>query len=156
MRSTRAHKAATGLVAGSLFGAATACWWYAVGDPVALATVGAGALVGFLTDPDDDLGELSKLGAPHQWPVSLPRAVYGRLFKHRSFWSHFPVVSTATRLAVFGSVWLAALSPCLLLLPPAGVDFTAVWPVLKRAFCGLAVADAVHAVMDVMPVLRRL
>ena len=141
MSSTRAHKTATGLLAGLYFGAAAACWWYAVGNPVPLAEVGIGTIIGLVTDPDDDLGEKSK---------SLFRRTYGKLFKHRSFWSHFPIVSTTTRMLVFAPLWLLALAALLAVRIVPQID-TAL-----HVCSGLAMSDALHWLMDVTPGLRRL
>jgi len=66
-----------------------------------------GYALGLFLDPDSDMqsitmseGRVMKLGI-FAWPWLAWWLGYSMLFKHRSFWSHFPYISTFIRL-----VWL--------------------------------------------------
>lgn len=110
----------------------------------ALLWTAAGAFIGTVLQPDLDHddgtiseyfvrgigGAVQKVWWAYWWP-------YRRL-KHRSFLSHFPIVSTLVRLAyAFWWVYVMGWS-----LPPAFIN-------------GLIAVDAVHYFMDA-PMLRRI
>ena len=104
--------------------------------------VGVGSTAGIWLTPDRDVD------FPIYADSLLPSFVrllwraywypYSRIMPHRSFWSHFPVVSTLIR-----AVYVAL--PALLL----GWRPTTVW---WWVLVGLIVSDTVHWVMDGFPV----
>ena len=107
-------------------------------------------VVGLILSPDLDqttitasewymvrrLGPLAGLWIAYFWP-------YAVLIKHRSALSHWPVLGTVGRLAylLWGPVWVIIRKG--LTVPP--------WALALGMFCGLAVSDAAHYVMDFRP-----
>jgi uncharacterized metal-binding protein len=95
-----------------------------------------GCALGILIQPDLDMAETPKN------PLHYPFFLYGRLIRHRSFFSHFPIVgSTGRVLYITFLLW-----PIWLLLghPPINVNMD----FLKWAFVGLCAADGAHFICD--------
>lgn len=69
---------------------------------------------------------------------------YGYIMKHRSFLSHFPVVSTFIRIIYMflPVIVLLALRPDLLSYSPI------LFPFLSGIFGGLAISDLIHYMLD--------
>lgn len=105
----------------------------------------AGAFCGVILTPDLDVDDgtisehfvrsVSNIAQKVWWIYWYP---YRRIMKHRSFLSHFPVVSTLIRV-VYAFWWVYALGWS---LPPAFIN-------------GLVAVDAIHYFMDA-PLLRRI
>ena len=89
--------------------------------------IAAGLALTYWVNPDLDLNYAARD------PLHLYFYPYSRRFHHRSFWSHFPVVSTLIRLAYLG--W-----PLLFLSPD--------WNLVGHFFAGMALSDAFHWVLD--------
>ncbi len=112
------------------------------------AIAAAGCLAGLWMHPDRDLPaakvdyQIGLLGLPG----AIFWAAYAWAVPHRSWFSHWPIVGTAGRLAyVLGLAWLVAwLAGVDLVVWLAAVDVAAV----ALFVGGLAVADAAHWVMD--------
>ena len=86
-----------------------------------------GIVLTYWVNPDLDLNYVSHdLFHLYWWP-------YSRAFHHRSFWSHFPIISTLIRLTYFG--WALLFAP---------TD----WTLVAWAFVGMALSDAFHWVLD--------
>jgi uncharacterized metal-binding protein len=112
-------------------------------SPVLLWTA-AGAFVGVVLQPDLDhddgtisehfVRSVSSIAQKMWWIYWYP---YRRIMKHRSFLSHFPIVSTIIRL-VYAFWWVYALG---WFLPPAFIN-------------GIVAVDAIHWTMDAR-LLRR-
>ena len=120
-----------------------ACGWQA-----ALAC-SLGALAGVILTPDLDVNNGSRsnhyvrkfAGIVVETLWRLYWKPYALLVKHRSIWSHGPILSTAIRLAYLGFVpagiwWWAGLP-----LPP--VQAWMLWGLL-----GLVLVDSVHGLLD--------
>lgn len=116
--------------------------------PLVLFTA-AGALLGIVVDSDLDHHAITKserlmfilarrVGAGWLgWVWMLYWWPYMRLMPHRSFWSHFPFVATAIRLAY--------VSPLLCWLWPV----VAAYPVIVfYVWLGMSCIDVVHATLD--------
>ena len=83
--------------------------------PVTVAAI-AGSVAGTITSPDMDLN--AALPASFMTKIPGVRIIWGTIwrpyqliFKHRSFWSHFPIVGTTGRvlylmLWLLGTVWI--------------------------------------------------
>jgi uncharacterized metal-binding protein len=110
-------------------------------DPPLLWT-SAGAFAGLLINPDLDLNSetisdyfiltVPVIGKPLGLFWRTYTWLYRRLFKHRSFWTHTPIVGTIIRLVYFGWwMWFAFQT-----LP---VEFV----------IGLAAADVLHWLLDI-------
>jgi len=121
-------------------------WWQSVG----VATI-LGYLLGYYLDPDYDqnkftdarrrvINDLWIIG----WLLVVWFIPYEKMFKHRSKYTHFPILSTVLR---FG--WLLLFPPVLLLLwyttPYLIPDY---YPILVGIFIGLSIADTVHILAD--------
>lgn len=109
-------------------------------DPALLWT-SAGAFVGLLISPDLDLNLMTIsdffiatipiVGKPLGWFWRSYTWLYRRLFKHRSFFTHTPVVGTIIRFAYFGW-WL----------------YFTVQTFPMEFVTGLIAADLLHWVLD--------
>ena len=116
-------------------------------------TIPLGYLLGYLVDPDLDL--MTNTEAKKRWkktiilyPIALWWTLYALVAKrflggHRSFWTHFPVVSTSLRF-----LWL--LLPFIIVGYIAGTTpLTGLYmAMLIGVLLGLSVADTVHFVAD--------
>ena len=112
---------------------------------------GIGAILGYSLGAfiDPDLDQIGTTAAEGRIVNALPivgsfiygyTSIYGSLFRkhHRSFWTHFPVVSTAIRCMWF--FWW------IYFVVPESYDwmFQLGW----GAFIGLCIADTIHWVLD--------
>ena len=98
----------------------------------------SGALSGLALTPDLDQAE-SRHGFWHLlwWP-------YGKLFKHRSTLSHFPIISTIVRLIyAFGL-------PLFLLWWNYPIENWSHWNYIFYAILGLMAADTTHFLADII------
>ena len=135
MPDGRTHRMAT--LAGAAV-TATAILWYSHNGRYALAHL-AGWLVTLAINPDLDLNfKVVKRGLDSVWKVVW--WPYSRLAKHRSFISHFPIISTVIRLGLL----------CLYLAPliyALGIDFhpNVYWIILV---VGAVFSDTLHYFMD--------
>ena len=142
MPSGARHTLASGVVAAS---SGAALFLY---SPEAAFWCTAGALGGVLLTPDHDLpGNITYhyvrryAGLPAGFLWQAVWFIYSRLFKHRSFWSHGPIVSTAIRL-LYLSLFIAPFWMWLE-LPAPTFTVSAGWWLL-----GLVLSDSCHAVLD--------
>ena len=157
MASGHTHERITQLA--TPFVAASAFWHSA--DVTLAVAAGVGCWLGIYLSPDLDICGMTR--SENQVARHFGRVVgilfwlfwypYGRLIRHRSFWSHAPLVGTAGRL-----VYMAV--PCIaasFLLDYSGIvpwDFTAFWGNLGSsaafwwAVRGLAASDALHFLAD--------
>ncbi len=121
-------------------------YWLLAGPAVWL-----GYLLGYYIDPDLDQANITSA----EWRIMRDLHIlgsiivawfmpYGRLMKHRSFMSHFPVVSTSIRYA-----WLLAfpLFSVPMWYTTPGI-LPSYWPVLLGIFLGLSIADGIHYTAD--------
>ena len=108
-----------------------------------------GCLAGILLTPDHDVDEgnismflIRRLfGRVTAWLWQAFWFPYAIIFRHRSFWSHGPVIGTLIRLAYIG-IWIVAAIAFFKLPLPS-------WsPLWIWAFAGLVVSDTLHAAMD--------
>lgn len=117
-----------------------------------------GSLSGLLLTPDLDVanGSISNKFArragclvglfwsAYWWP-------YRKLFPHRSFWSHGPIISTIIRLIYFAPVLIGLAAVALMLAAVLRFDLAAWWQAhIDGRLCvaALALTDALHWLMD--------
>lgn len=109
-----------------------------------------GYLLGYYIDPDLDQANITAAEWRAMRDLGILGALltmwflpYGMLMTHRSFISHFPVVSTAIRY-----LWLLFpfLGLYLYLTYNVIPDF---WPILAGVFFGLSSADLIHYLADI-------
>jgi uncharacterized metal-binding protein len=101
----------------------------------------AGSFTGLLINPDLDqngqtisdafINFIPKIGKHIAWLWRVYTWIYRHLFKHRSFWTHTPIVGTLIRVVYFGW-WLYFICPTFPL------EFV----------IGLAAADTIHWLLD--------
>ncbi len=144
MPNGRTHSIATIMLAAGIGIAAHYNGW-----PV--FPLAGGALAGLVLTPDLDVagGSIS-----NRWVRQTTGNIFGtawrlfwmpysRLFHHRSFWTHFPVISTIIRLIYFIGI------PLLIIYLVKGFWYSPQlpgwwqWPLI-----GLMTSDAVHWIMD--------
>jgi uncharacterized metal-binding protein len=109
-------------------------------DPSLLWT-SAGAFVGLLINPDLDQNAstisdffiltIPKIGKPIGWFWRSYTWTYRHLFKHRSFFTHTPIVGTVIRIAYFGW-WM----------------YFAIQSLPLEFVTGLIAADVLHWLLD--------
>ena len=150
MAPGRIHNVATILAAGG----ALACAWYAGNiDPVFVA---GGIFIGLGIGPDLDVrkGDINLSNVRHLPFIGRPLAEawrwiwrpYARLVPfHRHWTSHLPLISTTLRLLYLGW-WIIPLL-WFFQWPPAWT-----WTYFALVFAGLCISDALHWLMDGMPV----
>jgi uncharacterized metal-binding protein len=144
--SGKRHSVACGVVA---LASAGALFYY---SPSAAFWCSVGALSGVIINPDLDLADQGTianhyirkyLGLLAERLFHLWWWPYGKLLKHRSFWSHAPVVSTAIRLGyIFLSIW-----PIWYLFKLPQITFA---PWMGWMLLGLVLADFVHGALDAL------
>jgi len=139
---------------------AASAFWHSADVGLAVAA-GVGCWLGIYLSPDLDICGMTR--SENQVARHFGRVVgwlfwafwypYGRLVRHRSFWSHAPIVGTAGRLVYM--LW-----PCIaatVLLDYSGIlayDFTAFWHGVSGSAVfwwivrGLAVSDILHFIAD--------
>jgi uncharacterized metal-binding protein len=151
MATGKAHAAAS-ITLVPVVGIAAACLVPKLGTAALLLP--AGCLSGLLLTPDLDqegIGhvewKLAKATLGLGWLWVMYWWPYAVVMKHRSTWSHLPIVSTLIRV---GYLLLPPLVGLALLGKPMwdAVHIGALW----WWFCGLVVSDTVHWVMDGFPV----
>lgn len=88
--------ASAGIIAGSIL-------FYFTYDPISVVCASIGSVIQIIISPDLDVDDgyigdyyLRKIGL--EWFYDLFFHSYRIGFKHRSFWSHFPVISTLLRI----------------------------------------------------------
>jgi len=111
-----------------------------------------GALIGFVTDPDLDLGHLRTRAQQEMyraggdmvgWLWTKYWKPYGRMIRHASYWSHGYVVGTALRLAYAAPLWGPV---CMVLSYFMGPE--QLLPAVLGVFLGLCVQDGIHVFLD--------
>jgi len=150
----RAHALAS-IVIAVPSGVAAASW---TGDMATGLAVAGGCALGAMIGPDLDIDHRTegeriawRLGSGFGYAFQVWWYPYALLFKHRSPWTHLPLVGTLGRLLYVA----LTLSPLVALAWAGGwrpsadplVRWYAVW-----ALAGLAVSDAAHWLMDGLPV----
>lgn len=116
---------------------------YYTSDGTVALCVFAGCISGVWFSPDLDLGENRKAKVKNflwvwfWWP-------YAKVIKHRSFWSHAPIVGTLVRMVYFWGIigalaWMLDWWAAFVALP---YHLIAWWCI------GLVVADTAHWMMD--------
>jgi Uncharacterized metal-binding protein len=125
-------------------------------DPLAGLACAAGSASGVVLSPDLDVDHKTESEeVVWRWGCVFGIAFmtywlpYGLVMPHRSFWSHFPVVSTSIRV-VYGFWWLVPLSFAIRLTP--GPLF---WWYFAWWFAGLCLSDAAHWMMDKLSKKRK-
>ena len=109
--------------------------------------IGAGAVSGILISPDYDcdagfIGDRiirKYFGLIMEKAIDLMLYPYRKIFRHRGFWSHFPIISTLIRL-LYLSIWIGPI-----------VYWLGVWkwhPWMAWWVGGLMLSDAVHGALD--------
>lgn len=106
--------------------------------------VAIGTVIGWLTTPDLDIGQTLTHEERRVYKANKILGIifemyympYGRIFKHRSFWTHFPGVGSAIRL-LYSFWWIAFIWPNLMMLS----DVVAIW-------IGVTIQDIVHFHLD--------
>jgi len=132
---------------------AASAFWHTADIPLAIAAA-AGCWLGIYLSPDLDICGMTR--SENQVARHFGRVVgwlfwafwypYGRLIRHRSFWSHAPIIGTAGRLVYM--LW-----PCIVATAWLG-DFSAFWyevgesAVFWWVVRGLAVSDILHFIAD--------
>lgn len=129
--------------------------------------ISSGAFMGLFLSPDLDVdrgnisgknirtltGRRSKArrftGGLLAWSWHLIWKPYALIFRHRSFFSHFPVISTVIRL-VYLAIWSFIPVLALAMYWPAAIEWLYGLVVLcgVYAFIGLCAADGLHWMMD--------
>ena len=111
----------------------------------------AGYMLSFWFEPDlDQIGITRSEAMFIKYVVTIPivawSSLYARIMQvlggHRSFWSHFPFISTFIRMCWFG-VWVVALLWFTGILPdPRAID------VAFGVWVGMSVGDTIHYILD--------
>lgn len=147
MSSGKAHARASLLLSAS--GVPVALW---TRDPLAGLVYAAGCASGVVLSPDLDVDHKTKSEeVVWRWGGALGFVYqvywypYALAFKHRSFWSHFPGISTALR-ALYAFWWMVPLSFAISWMPGPLARWYAAWWLV-----GLCLSDAAHWVMDGCP-----
>lgn len=112
----------------------------------------------YLVNPDTDVPtfttsewKLVKIFAPIGYAHALFWHYYAVAIPHRSFLSHFPLISTLIRLIYFLIVSYMLIE---FLLPPLGIDYIIYYGVLSRYIIFVipfAINDILHWIRDGMP-----
>lgn len=142
MPDGRRHTIASATIATVAFGSLF------VYSPAGAFWCATGALAGILLTPDHDLpGNITYhytrkyAGVLVEFLWKSVWFIYSHLFRHRSFWSHYPVISTAIRLTYIG-----------LLISPVWYFLKLPIPELTWGMCwwvtGLVLADSAHFILD--------
>ena len=114
-------------------------------DGVTALCVAAGCVSGIWFSPDLDLGERRKMRSKN-WPWVLFWRPYALAIKHRSFWSHFPIVGTLVRLLYFFGI----IGAVMYTLGWWDVFVALPWGLIAWWAVGLAVDNSAHWIMDVL------
>src|SRR3990167_3693586 len=118
-----------------------------------ISGISTGAVIGILLSPDLDVdnGNIADYmikrytGGIVETAWTMLWTVYRKAFKHRSFLSHFPLVSTIIRIAYLGALYLLIATPLHWLSGIVRID----WPLfLWWCFIGLVLADSAHYGLD--------
>ena len=124
-------------------------------DPLTGVVAGTGCASGIFLTPDLDQEGISA----SEWSIIKSTLgvgfiwlwfwwLYAKAFKHRSLWSHFPVVDTLIRIMYLTiPLFIAGL------VLGWEVNQTKLWFFAWWVF-GLAVSDTIHWVMDGLPIRR--
>jgi uncharacterized metal-binding protein len=140
MSTGRWHNRINGLLALSVFGGALY-----VGAPLPVsAGLSVGVVIGFAVNPDLDVNGGSIAMHNIRRPFGTLAAglwrvywyLYARLIRHRSFWSHTPVVGTLLRVLYLAPLWI-----CL-------IPFLSEY--LLIIVTGLCLSDTIHWIMDIV------
>lgn len=144
MSSGRTHSLVTSIASGTLIGSMIALD-YSIFDS---SLVGLGCMSGILLTPDLDVdnGNISDSIIRNDWghiPQYLWRLYwtpYAKILKHRSFWSHFPLVSTAIRV-----IYISLIPILFMYLFGFEFELNRYW---IEWFIGLCVSDFLHYLFD--------
>lgn len=145
MAPGRSHNRGNGLLVLATFSGALY-----LGAPVSVAGwMAAGVALGFVLGPDLDVdgGNIAMhnmrrvpfVGRLLSWPWRFIWFPYAKVFKHRSFWTHAPLIGTAIRI-----IYLA------LLLWPVKffTGWVPAWEIGAYMAAGLCLSDFLHWLMD--------
>lgn len=143
-------------------------------DPNKFPIVAASCLFGIILSPDGDVdgGYIGHyyarklLGKPGEWYFNGVISPYQLSLKHRSFWSHFPLISTFLRLIYLACPFIIILfsdqdTPiseifirCIIssiLLMPVWMSLYLLspdWAFFVYVYTGLAISDVLHYLFD--------
>ena len=143
MPSGKVHSIACLAVAG----VSTSATFLLDGEWTRVVAIGAGALSGIICSPDLDVdaGHIGDTIIRKYFGLIVEKIIdvmlfpYRKIFKHRGFWSHFPVISTLVRL-LYLSIWIGPI-----------IYWLGVWqwhPWMAWWVGGLMLSDAVHGALD--------
>jgi len=149
LSSGKTH-ARTSLVLAAPVGVAVAVW---TRDPAAGVCAALGCASGVVLSPDLDVDhkteseeQVSRWGPLFGIVFMTWWLPYALVMRHRSFWSHFPGISTTIRV-LYAFWWLAPLSFAIRQTPGVLFWWFSLWYVV-----GLTISDTAHWVQDGMPV----
>ena len=128
-------------------GVSTSATFLFGGEWTQVVAIGAGVLSGIICSPDLDVdaGHIGDTIIRKYFGLIVEKIIdvmlfpYRKIFKHRGFWSHFPVISTLIRL-LYLSIWIGPI-----------VYWLGVWqwhPWMAWWIGGLMLSDAVHGALD--------
>ena len=115
--------------------------------------IAAGAMAGCLISPDADVdsGAIADYyirvytGRIVETMWTMLWTVYRKAFKHRSFLSHFPLVSTIIRIAYLSVFYFLITTTLKWVASLVHIDWPTFW---WWTFVGLVLADSVHWGLD--------
>ena len=118
-----------------------------------IAGISTGAVIGILLSPDLDVdnGNIADYmikrytGGIVETVWTMLWTVYRKAFKHRSFLSHFPLVSTIIRIAYLSVFYFLIAAPLKWVASLVHIDWPTFW---WWAFVGLVLADTSHWGLD--------
>ena len=143
-------------------------------DPHLFPIVAASCLAGIALSPDTDVdgGYIGHyyarkiFGKPGEWYYNGIMKPYQLSFKHRSFWSHFPLISTLLRLTYMAmpfiiipfsdqdtpvsEIFIRCIISSVLLMPVWFILYTLHpdWGIFVSVYIGLALSDTLHYLFD--------
>lgn len=115
---------------------------YAAGfQPAEMVACAVGFAITLKVNPDLDLATRFPKKQPAKWLWWAIWFPYAKLFGHRSFWSHAPIIGTALRVA-YVLIYVTILAEIL------GVDIYGSQS-LYWILYGMALSDVAHGLLDV-------
>ena len=123
-------------------------------DPTSAACLVGGGFLGIIITPDLDVDAGCISYRVVDWFIGVPAGLvwrliwlpYAKRLGHRSFWSHFPIVSTLIRLVYLGLIgWALGLERIL------DIDLFSFLYYLALATIALMTSDLLHYLRDRRP-----